>query len=350
MVFKDPSGGGRGLWRFQDLLPPTEHRITLGEAGTPLISCDDLAERVGVAELLVKNETINPTLSFKDRAMALGVSLAQDAGARGVVAASTGNTAVSAAAYAARAHLEARIYCGTEAARQAWTKLSSATAYGATVETVEGDYSSAHEAASALEDDGWMPLTTTFRNPYLAEAYRTVAFELYEQTGGQIPEWIIIPVGAGPLLVGLFHGFRALAATGRIATLPRLAAVQADACSPLVTAWTQGGPIESIAPGSTVAGAIADPLRGYEDEGHLTLDAIRNSQGLATSVSDPEILEAVRATAYREGLLLEPAAAAPIAAIMTLVTNSIISSNARVVVLATGHGAVEPHPEKIGAS
>ncbi len=349
-MVSEVASGGRGLWRFQDLLPPTEHRITLGEAGTPLISCADLAERIGVAELLVKNETVNPTLSFKDRAMALGVSLAQDVGARGVVAASTGNTAVSAAAYAARAHLEARIFCGTDAARQARTKLSSASTYGATVETVGGDYSSAHEAASALEADGWMPLTTTFRNPYLTEAYRTVAFELYEQTGGQIPEWIVIPVGAGPLLVGLFHGFRALAATNTIATIPRLVAVQADACAPLVTAWTHNGPIEPVDPGPTVASAIADPLRGYEDEGRLTLEAIQDSRGLATSVSDSEILEAVRAIAHREGLLLESAAAAPIAAITTLIGNSTISSNARVAVLATGHGAVEPHPQKAGAS
>lgn len=153
MIFEDPSGG-MGLWRFQKLGPPAEQRITLGEAGTPLISCTDLAERTGVAELLVKNETVNPTLSFKDRAMALGVSLTRDAGARGVVAASTGNTAVSAAAYAARVHLQCRIYCGTDAAARARTKLASARAYGATVETVGGDYSSAHEAACALEDEG----------------------------------------------------------------------------------------------------------------------------------------------------------------------------------------------------
>src|SRR5690606_6107968 len=217
-----PSDGG-GVWRFRDALPPVRHEVTMGEGGTPLVPCARLAARTGVAEVLVESETVNPTLSFKDRAMALGVSLARDAGAPGVVAASTGNTAVSAAAYAARAELPCRLYCAAAAAGSA--KLRIAAAYGATVEPVDGDFSSAHAAAAGLEADGWFPLTTTFRNPYLAAAHRTVALEIYEQTGWSVPDWVLVPVGAGPLLVGAYEGFCALVDAGRIPRPPRMVAV-----------------------------------------------------------------------------------------------------------------------------
>ncbi|TDC45428.1 pyridoxal-phosphate dependent enzyme, partial [Actinomadura sp. KC345] len=334
------SEGGEGLWRFRAALPPVRGEVTLGEGGTPLVRCERLAAHAGVAEVLVKNETVNPTLSFKDRAMALGVSLARDAGAPGVVAASTGNTAVSAAAYAARAGLPCRLYCAAGAAGTA--KLRTAASYGAHVEPVDGDFSSAHAAAAALEADGWFPLTTTFRNPYLTEAHRTVALELCEQTGGDVPGWVLVPVGAGPLLVGAHHGFRALAASGRIARTPRMVAVQSDACAPLVAAWRGGAETVTAAdPRPTVAGAIADPMRGYEDEGLFTLEAVRRSGGTAVSVSDRAVLDAVRDLSRLEGLLVEPAAAAPLAALADLAASGEIPPDARVALLATGHGAKE---------
>jgi len=334
-----PSDGG-GVWRFRDALPPVRHEVTMGEGGTPLVPCARLAARTGVAEVLVKNETVNPTLSFKDRAMALGVSLARDAGAPGVVAASTGNTAVSAAAYAARAELPCRLYCAAAAAGSA--KLRIAAAYGATVEPVDGDFSSAHAAAAGLEADGWFPLTTTFRNPYLAAAHRTVALEIYEQTGWSVPDWVLVPVGAGPLLVGAYEGFCALVDAGRIPRPPRMVAVQVDACSPLADAWRAGAAtVTAACPRPTVAGAIADPLRGYEDEGLITLEAVHASGGLAASVPDEAVLEAVHDLAHHEGLLVEPAAAAPLAALVALTRDGTVAPDARVVLVATGHGAKE---------
>ncbi|OZM76511.1 threonine synthase [Pseudonocardia sp. MH-G8] len=334
-----PSGAG-GLWRFRDALPPVRHEITMGEGGTPLVRCERLAARAEVAQVLVKNETVNPTLSFKDRAMALGVSLARAADAPGVVAASTGNTAVSAAAYAARAGLSCRLYCAADAAGSA--KLRTARAYGAGVEPVDGDFSSAHAAAAELEADGWFPLTTTFRNPYLVEAHRTVALELFEQTDGFVPDWVLVPVGAGPLLVGAYEGFRALADAGRIPRVPRMVAVQVDACAPLVDAWrTNATTVTAANPRPTVAGAIADPLRGYEDEGVLTLEAVRESDGLAVSVPDEAVLEAVDDLARHEGLLVEPAGAAPLAALAALAADGTVAPDARVVLVATGHGAKE---------
>lgn len=345
-AFDGPSDG-RGLWRLRNLVPQMEHEISLGEGSTPLIRCANLAAELGIADVMVKNESVNPTLSFKDRAMALGVSLARDVGSPGVVAASTGNTAVSAAAYAARAQLKCQIYCAASAAREIDAKLACANAYGATIETIKGDYSSAHLAAHAMERHGWMPLTTTFRNPYLAEAYRTITVELFEQLNGDIPDWVLVPVGAGPLLVGIYHGFQVLAAANRVAAPPRLAAVQSDACAPLVDAWLKHSPITAAVTGSTVAGAIADPLRGYEDEGQLTLEAVDASGGLARSVSDQEIVRATRDMTRMEGLMVDPAAAAPVAALSNLIEEGTIHSSARVAVVATGHGAVD---HTLGAS
>lgn len=319
-----PDPDADGLWRYRAALPPVPSEISLGEGGTPLIDCP----RLGV---YVKNETVNPTLSFKDRAMALGLSHARALGVRGVVAASTGNTAVSAAAYAARAGLPCRVVCAERAADG--PKPAIARSLGAEVHAVAGDFSAAYAAAAEMEADGWYPLTTTFRNPYLTEAHRTIAYEIHARIG--TPDWVLVPVGAGPLLAGIRHGFRALGGP-----MPRLVAVQAAACAPLATAWATGAPVTAARPEPTVAEAIADPLRGYEDEGALTLDAVRESGGTVVAVPDAEIRTAVARFARQEGLSLEAAAAAPLAALERLP----VAPDARVVLLATGHGAKETSP------
>ncbi|WP_329239773.1 pyridoxal-phosphate dependent enzyme [Actinoallomurus sp. NBC_01490] len=330
----DPAA--EGLWRHRAGLPRVGEEISLGEGDTPLVRCPRLAGVGGVADLLVKNETANPTLSFKDRAMALGVSLARTHDVPGVVAASTGNTAVAAAAYAARAGLPCRIVCAADG-----PKPRLARSLGADVRLVGGDFSGAYATAAELEADGWFPLTTTFRNPYLTEAHRTVAFEIHERIG--TPDWVIVPVGAGPLLAGIHHGFRALAAAGRADRTPRLVAVQTEACAPLAAAWAgDGTAVTAVRPGPTVAEAIADPLRGYEDEGLITLAAVRESGGTVVAVPDVEIVEAVRAFARLEGLSVEPAAAAPLAALRRLTSAGAVAPDARVVLVATGHGAKEP--------
>ncbi|MQA77136.1 MAG: pyridoxal-phosphate dependent enzyme [Streptosporangiales bacterium] len=338
------AGVGVGVWRHRAWLPPVETEVSLGEGGTPLLRCDRSAARAGVSRLWVKNECVNPTLSFKDRAMALGVSLALDAGARGVVAASTGNTASSAASYAARAGLPCRVVCAESAA--GGPKLAAAAAAGARVEPVAGDFSTAYAVATRSEADGWYPLTTTFRNPWITAAHRGVAVELVEhaeRTGAAVPDWVVVPVGAGPLLVGIHDGFRALLAAGRLSRLPRLVAVQAAACAPLAAAWRDGAEsVTALPAGHTVAEAIADPMRGYEDEGALTLAAVRDSGGTVVAVPDADIVAARDDLARDEGLLVEPAAAAPLAALRRLLADGTVPASGDVVLVATGHGAKEP--------
>lgn len=331
---------GENLWHYRSVLPVMGNGVSLGEGETPLLRCFTLRDELEVAELFIKNETVNPTLSFKDRATSLGVTLARRFGAPGVVAASTGNTAVSAAAYAARAGFPCRLFCARDAVES--EKIMMARKFGAEVHPVEGDFSSAHAAVAHDEDSGWFTLTTTYRNPYLAEAHRTVAFELFRQTEGRLPDWILVPVGAGPLLYGIFRGFVLLRDVGIVDRVPRLVAVQADACRPIVDAWNRGSDV--VAAGvsrCTVAGAIADPLRGYEDEGAVTLDALRDSNGVAVSVSEDEIVTGTREFATQEGVILEPAAASTLPALRRLLANGTIPRESRVVVLATGHGAKE---------
>lgn len=330
-----------GVWRHRVVLPETRHAVTLGEGRTPLLASDLQPTANRDSRLLLKLESLNPTLSFKDRAMALGSSIALDLDLEGLLLASTGNAAVSAAAYAARAGLACRVVVGSGSG--ASRKLEIAREHGADVVVVDGDYSTAYERATAGEQDGFLNVTTTHRNPLLAEAYRGLAVELVEQLG-KAPAVVVVPIGAGPLAVGVWRGFTDLLAAGQLseAELPRVVGVQAAACSPLARAWGKEDPLASLtepfAASPTSAGAIADALRGYELEGLLTLDAIAASGGTVVAVDEAAIDAAVRNLA-REGVSVEPAAATGLAAVET---HQLAESGENVVLLLTGHGAKEP--------
>ncbi len=328
------------MWRRSGLLPRTSHAVTLGEAETPLLRLTGLlGDRASVH---AKVETQNPTLSFKDRAMALASSVALDLDLPGLVLASTGNAAVSAAAYAAAAGLPCRVLCGTGS--RAALKLAAAAAHGADVRLVEGDYSSAYAQAVRAEDDGWFNVTTTYRNPVLAEAYRALAVEILEDLG-HVPDVVVVPVGAGPLLRGLLGGFQDAVSAGSAARSPRLVGVQAAACAPLQRAWRHGDWAASLASpppvSPTRAGAIADSLRGYEREGLLTLEAVRVSGGTVVAVAEEDIAAATTSLA-RRGLLVEPAAAAALAALSGDEVAGLVPDGGDAVIVLTGHGAKEP--------
>ncbi|MFD1056613.1 pyridoxal-phosphate dependent enzyme [Terrabacter terrigena] len=340
----DPSA--IGIWRHRTLLPPSRHTVTLGEGETALLPLSVSTAPPGV-KIHAKLESLNPTLSFKDRGMAVASSWALDLGMRGLMLASTGNAAVSASAYAAAAGMECRIFCGTES--RAHQKLAAAAAHGAQVRLVDGDYSAAYAAAVGAESDGWFNVTTTYRNPALAEAYRTIAVEIFEQLG-RVPGVVIVPVGAGPLLRAVLAGFSDLVTAGLAHSVPRMIGVQALACAPLAHAWSQDNwrlaLAEAVPVSPTLAGAIADSLRGYEREGLLTLSAVKESRGTVVAVDEDSILAATHELA-RRGLLVEPAAAAALAALGLVGVRDVISdaheSQAHdVVLLLTGHGAKEP--------
>lgn len=331
-----------GIWRYRDVLPflPDTEPVTLGEGDTPLLYARRLEPSGG---LLLKNETANPTASFKDRPVAVATTMARELGLEGVVCASTGNTAVAVAAYAAQGGLPAvcLVPQGTPAA-----KLAQVEAAGARVVRFRGNYSDGHFLArAAAERYGWANLTSTYVNPYMLEGDKTVAYELYEQLGGQVPDQVIVPVGAGPLLAAVHKGFEELRRAGLVrGEGPKMVAVQAAGCSPIVRAFEQEA--EEVRPweeaADTKASSIADPLRGYPEDGTRTLSVVRRSGGVAVAVSDAEIYDSMVDLARTEGLFVEPGAAAAVAAYRKLAARELLNREERSVLLLTGHGLKDP--------
>lgn len=342
---------GAGLWRHAHLIPASRARVSLGEAGTPLVDAPGAAlSQLGwnrEQRIVLKLESLNPTLSFKDRAMALASSIALDGGLGGLVVASTGNAAVSAAAYAAAAGLACRVIVGSSS--RATFKVAAARSYGADIEEIDGDYSTAYARAKAAEAEGWMNVSTTYRNPLLAEAYRPIAFELLDELGVS-PAAVIVPVGAGPLLRGIERGFGDARELGLIDRVPRMIAVQAAAVQPVVDEWLRAtgrsAGRSGARPARTLATAIADPLRGYESHGVITVEAVLRSQGCAVALNESSIREA-HAALTRLGFAVEPSSATAWAALRQPLVRELVSAGPPrpVVVMLTGHAGRQSDAE-----
>jgi threonine synthase len=340
----DPGRASRadGIWAHRQLLPvdPT-HIVTLGEGRTPLVRCDRLAGRLGLASVWVKDETRNPTGSFKDRPLSVAVSKARDFGASTVVTASSGNAAASMSAYAARAGLRAVVFVPADTPPG---KLLQMLAVGARVVRVRGTVSDCIELTrTAATEFGWYNVTTTFENPYSAEGDKTVAYEIAADLAWRSPKWIVVPTGAGPLPVGIWKGFREMAQAGLVASLPRMVAAQAAGCAPIARAFEAGE--EAVRPWDspkTIASGIQDPLIGYSQDGTLTLQVARRSEGAAIASPDDAILRAVRLAAEAEGLYVEPTVGAAIAAVQGLAAKGAIAAEDEVVIVSTGHGLKQP--------
>jgi threonine synthase len=323
-----------GIWRYRSFLPINEDPVTLGEGDTPLLEARRLDPSGG---LLLKNETVNPTGSFKDRPVAVAATVARELDLSGLLCASTGNTGVAVAAYAARAGLPA--VCVVPETTPA-AKMLQIEAVGARIVRVRGNYSDAYELArAAAENFGWANLTSTYVNPYMLEGDKTVAFELFEQRKEKVPDWVLVPVGAGPLLAAIHKGFEELGVSG-----PRMVAVQAAGCAPVVRAFESGAKEvrEWDHPVETAASSIADPLRGYPEDGTRTLSVVRESGGRAVAVSEEETRKATIDLARSEGLLVEPGAAVAVAAHRKLSDEKLIREGETAAIVLTGHGLKDP--------
>jgi threonine synthase len=323
-----------GVWRFFEMLPVErrENIVSLEEGNTPLIRTESLGEGV-----YVKDETRNPTGSFKDRPNTVGISKAVELGAKTIAIASSGNAAGSLSAYAAKASLECVVGVPEDTPN---SKLKQIMVFGAKVVKVRGTYSAAFNLIRESSGKyGWHNLTSVCTaNPYQVEGDKTAAYEIYERLNN--PDWVAIPLGAGPLLVGIYRGFWELREAGLIDKIPRLIGVQAEECAPIARAYKNGE--KEVTPWErkphTIAHSIADPLTGYSQDGTLTLEKIRESNGVAESVNDDEMLEAVWQLARGEGIFAEPAAASTLAAFNKLKRNGIITGGEKVVLLVTGTG------------
>jgi threonine synthase len=341
-AFDPPADRRRGLWIYADLLPVAPGAaITLGEGQTPLLACRRLGARLGLERLWVKDETRQPTGSFKDRPLSVAVSRARELGFDTVVTASSGNAAAAMAAYAAQGGLRAVVILPADAPPP---KLFQMLASGARVVRVRGSVSDCIRLAQAAAlGCGWCNVTSTFENPYSVEGDKTVAYELARDLGWRAPDWIAVPTGSGPLPVGIFKGFQELQQAGVVEGLPRMVAAQAEGCAPIERAFRSGAAeVAPWADARTVAGGIQDPLVGYSQDGTRTLAMVRQSGGAVVAVPDPAIEEATRWMAGDEGLYVEPTAAVATAAVASLQAGGEIRETETVVVVATGHGLKQP--------
>jgi len=328
-------GRARNIWRYSELLPVVDetHIVDLHAGFTPLVRTANLGRDVGIRHLYVKNDTVNPTFSFKDRPAEVAVSKAVEFGDPAVCAVSTGNLAGAVAAHAAKARLASYILVpsDTEAA-----KIAQVLAYGARVITVDGTYDQANRLAIQASDElGWNVVNVTSR-PYYVEGSKTIAFEICEQLDWAPPDNVIIPVASGALLRAVSVGFEQFLEIGLIDRTPRIFGAQAAGCAPVAHAFKEGRndvlPIESP---STIAKSIAI---GDPGDGKYVLKVVRETEGSVESANDEEILRGILDLARLEGIFAEPAGAVAVAVAKKLRQSGRISADESTVLCVTGNG------------
>jgi threonine synthase len=331
---------GPGLWRYRRLLPVrSAPPVSLGEGGTPLIHLERLGRRLGRPRLFAKDESRNPTWSYKDRLCAVAVTHAVDLGARVVTISSTGNHGASTAAYAARAGLPCVIFTLASVPDTMKTLMQ---AYGAAVvacATSEARWALMGEAVERL---GWYPtsgfaLPPVGSSPWGIEGYKTIAYEVAEALGWVAPDVVIVPSGYSDGLFGIWKGFAELGTLGLVGKTPRM--VAAEPFGPLAHALERGleAPEAVTAPGRSVAFSIASRYGTWQG-----LAALRQSGGTAAPVTDESIGEAQRALASEEGIFAEPSSAAALAAVMQLAAAKALDPMETLVIVITSSGLKDP--------
>jgi threonine synthase len=324
----------RSIWRYRELLPFSDFSsaVSLGEGGTPLIKSVNLGRQLGFKNLYIKDESLNPTGSFKDRGSSVGISMARQIGVKAVGCVSTGNMAVSVAAYSARAGLRCVILIPVDTPLQ---KVLPMVVHGATVIMMEKPYPEIFEAGLEISKEFniyWIHSDAPMR----IEGQKTCAFEIWEQLGQKVPDKVIIPVSSGGNISSHWKGWKELKQIGIINKLPAMIAIQAAGSAPIVRAFNGGQdivlPLENA---KTVAHAICNPK---PPSGNRTLGLLYESQGTAAVVSDSEMIGTRVLLAKTEGLLVEISSAAGIAAIPKLLKGGFIKKAETIVCVVTGTG------------
>jgi threonine synthase len=332
--------GPRSLWRYAPLLPPTAPEAP-PVGWTPFVPAPRLGAALGVDDLWLKDDTRNPTLSFKDRPVALAIARARALDLRTVGCASTGNLAGAVAAAAAQAGLRAFVFVPAETEAG---KVLSAAAYGATVVRVNGDYDAVNRLCGRLADDlGWGFVNFNLR-PYYAEGSKTILFEIAEQNGWRLPDHVVVPVGSGALLTRTATAAAQLVATGLVADTPfHVSAAQPAGCAPVsdavldvLDAWRSVRPVRRPV---TLARSLAI---GAPADGDGAVAVVRRTGGSAASVSDLAIREGQALLAQTEGVLVEPAGGVVVATTRELARRGVFGRGERVVLYLTGNGYKQP--------
>ncbi len=328
------AAGPASLWRYKALLPIEGDRIVDTQAGfTPLVRADNLGRALGLRNLYVKNDTVNPTFSFKDRPVSIASTKALEFGFDTLACASTGNLAGSVAAHAAKAGLRACIFIPADLEP---SKIVGAQAYGPTVVAVDGNYDDVNRVCSEIaEEYRWAFVNINVR-PYYSEGSKTLAYEVAEQLGWRIPDHAIVPIASGSLFTKVWKGFRELAKLGLTPdATPRMTGAQAVGCAPVVTAYdAQTLNVEPVKP-KTIAKSLAI---GNPADGYYSLRIIKESGGVACAVDDAEIVEGIKLLARTEGIFAETAGGVTIGVLKKLVESGRIDPDELVVAYVTGNG------------
>ena len=334
---KESLAGRRSdLWRYREVLPVDDDAniVSLGEGWTPLLRAERLGKTLGIDQLYIKDESQNPTQSFKARGMSAAVSMAKELGARNLAVPSAGNAAGALAAYAARAGLECFIFMPRDTPRANVVECEQTGAHVTLIDGLITDCGA--EVARRKDAEGWFDVST-LKEPYRVEGKKTLGYELAEQFDWKLPDVIIYPTGGGTGLIGMWKAFAEMEQLGWIgAERPRMVTVQASGCAPIVRALAEGKRFadefkdaETVASGLRVPKAIGD---------FLILDAIRASQGTAVAVSDEELIAATGEIGALEGIFCAPEGAACLPALRQLLAAGEVEKGERVVLFNTGAG------------
>ena len=321
--------GGFNFWRYRSFLPDVKNVASMREGGTPLHKAERLGGRIGLKHLYLKDETRNPTNSFRDRSAALLVSNALDLNYECMVCATNGNLGASLSAYCAKYGLVCHVIIPKIVDMG---KLAQMLIYDAVIEEYGETVDSSIERAEKLaEETGWYQATPEL-NPLTLEAQKTIAFEVYEQFG--VPDWFVVSMGSGGTIYSVWKGFKELLKLGKIDKLPKMLGVQAEGCSPIVSSYLKVKRRASRRPLTHAIGILVKkPIQL-----NLALKAIEESKGMAVAVTDNEIFSAEQEVAKLEGVFAEPASSGTIAALSKLRERSKIGEDETVVCLITGSG------------
>ena len=326
----------KSLWRYREVLPlaADAEPVTLGEGGTPLLRAHRFGADVGVSELWIKDESQNPTQSFKARGMTTAVSMAKQLGATKLAVPTAGNAGGALAAYAARAGLEAHIFMPRDTPRANQIECRELGAHVTLIDGLITDCGA--EIARRKAAEGWFEMST-LKEPYRVEGKKTLGYELAEQMNWELPDVVLYPTGGGTGLIGMWKAFEEMETLGWIGSKrPRMFSVQPTGCAPIVRAFEAG---ENSAPEFPNAHTIASGLRVPKAVGDfIMLRILRESGGGALTVDDAEMIRITREVGRREGIFVAPEGAACFAALRSLVGNGAIKPDERVVIFNTGSG------------
>ena len=345
---------GRGplsIWRYRDLLPAdSEDPVDIMAGFTPLIKARNLGKMLGLSNLYIKNDSVNPSYSFKDRVVSVAATKAVEFGFDTLACASTGNLACSVAAHAARAGIRAIVFIPSDLERG---KIIGAAVYGPTLVSVEGTYDEVNRLCSELADNYPWAFVNINMRPYYAEGSKTLGYEVAEQLGWRLPEHVVVPTASGAMFTKIWKGFNELACLGLLegvapgsfgpdqntvhhpGVTTKMHMTQAEGCSPIVTAWENGQPHVLPVRPKTIAKSLAI---GNPADGMYSLRVIEASQGSAYAVPEAEVVEGIKLLAETEGIFTETAGGVVVSGLRHLTKSGAIKADELTVIYITGNG------------